>query len=284
MPTIIEPGTWVDGLGELIYHGDPIVGGSLSYSGAKALLDCPAKFDHDRQHGRPPKAVFDFGHLAHGLVLGTGLDIDVVHYSDWRTKDAQARRKAAYDRGAVPVLSEDYSKAEAMAGAVQRHPIASVLFDRGVPERSLFWTDERTGQTLRARPDWLRPAEGDVPCLVVDYKTTTDASPRTLRSTVARLHYEQQDAWYRQGVRALGIDEAPRFVFVFQEKDAPYVVTVVELDEEARQVGERRNAAAVDLFRECERTGSWPGYADTDIVSLSLPGWATYIDDEEQRA
>jgi hypothetical protein len=281
----IDSPRYVDGLDELDYHGDPVVGGSLSYSGAKALLDCPARYHHDREHGRPPKPAYDLGHLAHGMVLGVGLPVVVIDAKDWTTKAAKEARQAAYDDGAVPVLPADHARATAMAAAVRAHPFASALLSGGVAERSLFWADPRTGLNKRARIDWYRNPEPDahLPAVLVDYKTTTDASLGAIRRTIAAYSYHQQDGWYREGVRVLGLDEAPRFVFVFQEKTAPYVVTVVELDAEARRIGEERNDRAVDLYLSCTASGVWPGYID-DIATLSLPGWAVHQHDEEQDA
>ena len=46
----------------------------LSPNGAKKLLppSTPARFDYDRKHPQKTKRVFDFGTVAHKLVLGEG--------------------------------------------------------------------------------------------------------------------------------------------------------------------------------------------------------------------
>lgn len=67
---VTEPGVY-DDMPEHVYLADPVPGGSLSFSGAKALLppSCPALYRHQRDHGRPPKPAFDFGHAVHSMVL-----------------------------------------------------------------------------------------------------------------------------------------------------------------------------------------------------------------------
>ena len=62
---LTEPGQY-GGVTPEVYHADPVFGGSLSSSGARALLppSCPALFRHKQLHGEPPKAEFDFGHAA----------------------------------------------------------------------------------------------------------------------------------------------------------------------------------------------------------------------------
>ena len=90
---ITEPGVY--DIPEGAYHADPVPGGSLSRSGAKLLLQSPAKFDWRRTHGVKPKRAWDIGTAAHTEVLGTGAEMVVpvdasgVPYEAWTTKDAK---------------------------------------------------------------------------------------------------------------------------------------------------------------------------------------------------
>ncbi len=74
-PLIDRPGIFED-VPEDVYHGDrslaPELGRSLSASGAKVLLKCPARFNWERDNPPPPRDVFDLGTAAHTLILGTG--------------------------------------------------------------------------------------------------------------------------------------------------------------------------------------------------------------------
>ena len=58
------------------------------------------------------------------------------------------------------------------------------------------------------------------------------------------------------------------------EKTAPYLVSVVELDEEAVNIGRALNDRAKRIYRECVETNTWPGYPTAEPVSLPL--WAIY--------
>jgi hypothetical protein len=71
----------------------------------------------------------------------------------------------------------------------------------------------------------------------------------------------------------LGLCDDPVFVFIAQEKEPPYLVSVVEFDAEAIAEGHRLNRQAIDLFKRCVDTGEWPGY-DDGITPISLPPWA----------
>ena len=250
--------------------------GALSCSGAKLLLppSCPALFRYRQDHPEH-KDVFDFGSAAHKMVLGAGPDLAIVDAPDWRSKAAREARDAAHDEGATPLLLSDFSKVQAMADAIQRHDLASVLLEPefgGQAEQSLFWADEETGVHRRCRVDWLRdPGHGRF--IAVDYKSCAKADPDSIAKAVANYGYYQQDPYYLDGIRALGLHDDPAFVFIFQEKDPPYLVNVVQLDEEARALGRARNRQAIERFRDCTAAGIWPGYSD-DIELISLPPWA----------
>ena len=267
---VTEPGVYE--MDDTTYHGDPVAPpGSLSSSGARRLLHAPALFHHDRTHPRPPSKAFNIGHAAHAVVLGFGPEVVVIDARDYHTKAAQQQRDDALAAGEVPVLAHEWAQVNAMAQALREHQVASALFDpdHGAPERSLFWWDN--GVARRCRLDWLpEPTAGRL--IVADYKTTVSADPSKFSRSAADFGYHQQHAWNLDGIRALGLADDPAFVFVNQEKEPPYLVSVVELDAEAVRVGDLLNRRALEVFAECCATDTWPGYSP-DIEPVELPFW-----------
>ncbi|MFD7416834.1 PD-(D/E)XK nuclease-like domain-containing protein [Kitasatospora purpeofusca] len=267
------------------YHADPVPGGSLSSTGARRLLapSCPARYKYERDHGRAPKRHFDIGHAAHKLVLGTGPELALIDADEWRTAKVKAAVVEARERGAVPLKPAEWEQVHAMAEAIRQHPVASVLFapGRGRPEQALFWWDQQSRVIRRAMFDWL-PDRGADRLVVPDYKTTTAADLESIAKAVEKYGYHQQGAWYLDGAKALGLHGGvePAFVFVVQEKAAPYLVTVVELDVVALRIGQARNRRALEIYRECTDSGRWPGYSD-DVELIALPAWAEARDTEE---
>lgn len=257
------------------YHADPVAGGSLSSSGARKLLapSCPARFHWDLTHPTPYKKIFDFGHVAHRLVLGAGAGIVVVDANDWRTNKAKAERDEAHAAGKTPILKDDYQIVKDMAAALRAHPLAASLLDPefGEPEKSLFWVDE-SGIVRRARLDWLPTFVTDNGRYVIpDYKTAASAARDDFEKAADSHGYFQQAPWYEDAVRAcLGIDAV--MVFVAQEKAPPYLVNVIEITTLAREFGHDRNREAIGIYERCVRTGRWPGYGD-GFDMISLPGW-----------
>lgn len=266
-----------DGMPEDMYHADPVPGGSLSSTGARKLLppSCPARFRWETDNPPPPKDTFELGSAAHKLVLGAGAEIEVIAAPDWRTKAARDDRDAARAAGRIPLLAAEHEQVQAMAAALRAHPVASALFnpDRGKPEQSLFWQDRPTGVWCRARLDWLPDAGARERLIVADYKTAAAADTASISKSVASYGYAQQAAWYLDGVRALGLDADPAFVFLFQEKTPPYLVTVVQLDADALRIGRDLNREAVNLYAACCEQRIWPGYSES-IETVSLPAWA----------
>ena len=272
---IDEPGLYPTVTAEQ-YHADPVAGGSLSSSGARRLLppSCPARFRYDQLHGQAPKAHYDLGHAAHRAVLGVGAGVHVIDAPDWRTKAAKEERDEARAAGHTPLLTHDAETVEAMAAAIRAHPVASAILTpgSGTPEATIVWQDQGTGIWCRAMIDWLPNGTAGRRLVVPDYKTANAADPETLSRAFHQHGYHQQDDWYTTAVESLGHPD-PAFVFVCQEKTAPYLVTVVELDTTAKQIGAVRNQWARSVYARCTETGHWPGYVD-GVHLLSLPRWA----------
>lgn len=263
----------------------------LSPNGAKKLLppSTPARFDYDRRNPQEPKRIWDFGNVAHKLVLGEGdqfliLDPEIHGLkkdgspadnprgtATWKEAEANARAE-----GLTPIHVDDYHKAVEMAQVVHQHEVAGPLLADGDAEVWLYWTDTPSGLGLRQRLDWMTRPAGRL--TIVEYKTAADASPEAFNRTVFKLGYHIACAFALAGAKALGLDERPEYVIVAQEKEPPYQVSVHELDDDAADYSRRQMRQAIAIFQRCMETGQWPGYP-TGRHWIQLPLWL--IDDEE---
>lgn len=278
-PVVTAPGVY--DLKSADYHADPVpfeMGGSLSSSGARKLLPphCPAVFHWEREHRPTPTRAFDYGHAAHQLVLGVGPELVPIDADSWRTKDAREQRDEAHAAGKVPILVDEYKSVTAMAEAIRKHPIASALLrpGSGNAERALFWQDAESSVWRRAMLDWL-PNSTDARMVIPDYKTARSASPAQFQKSLVDFGYHQQAPWYIDAVQALGLAAEAAFVFIVQEKTPPYLVSVIEPDAQAIEIGRALNRRAIEIYAECTRTGDWPGYAN-DVELVGVPGWYAY--------
>jgi hypothetical protein len=268
-----------------LYFRDPVVGKSLTSSGIKKLIEPagPAKFHYAMTHPSESSEAFDFGRAAHQLVLNDPDDrIVVVEADDWRGKVAREARESARLAGLTPLLAKQFEVVKEMADAILAHPTAAGLLhaSSGKPEQTLVWWDHVSGIGCRARVDWLRtPVEGRR-LMVVDYKTTVAADPESFGRFAANYGYFVQAAFYLAGVRELGLDPDPAFLLVSQEKDPPYLVSVLEFDETALTLGRNLMRNAINIYADCTRTGEWPGYTP-EVQTVSLPPWFLRQFDEE---
>jgi hypothetical protein len=274
-PLISHPGVWsASAMPAAVYHsyGDM----ALSASGAKLLLDCPAKYKHRLDNPEPYKKAFEHGTAAHALVLGEGPELVEVAAEEWRTNAVKAEVAAIRESGRIPLRPSDYAQVHAMAAALRSHEHASALLDplRGEPETSLFW---QCGELwLRGRLDWLE--DGPRPSgrlLQVDYKAVASAHPRAIAKAMADYGWHISAANYIDGINATHYDGDVAYMLLCQEKTAPYLVTIARLTPYDLEVGRRAMDRAIEMWRDCQASGIWPGYgAGEAVVEINLPRWA----------
>lgn len=282
---ITEPGVYYD-LPERDYHRQHEW---LSWSRMKKLLppSTPAHFKASLKQGEERKRHFDLGKVVHRLVLGDGADFEVVlalnaakesvDAKDYRSVSAQRHMDEIYAAGKVPILRSELEQAEAMAASVKAHPTANALLSDGKPEVSLFWIDAETGVKCRARLDWLpNPDVGAARLIVPDVKTAADGSGIGFAKSAASFGYFGQWTHYLDGIRTLGVNKDPAFLFVIIEKEDPHLVNVGQFAEHDDIVQARR---AVEhcrrLYADCLAADRWPGYGD-GINNFALPSWWHY--------
>ena len=247
----------------------------ISQSGLKTILDCPARYVWETEN-RVEKKAFDFGHIVHAELLGTGLGVHVVDAPDWKTKAAREAGDEARLAGLVPLLAHEYDRVKTAVAAVRAHPLAGpMLAHDGDSEVAMFWTDGRTGIECKALADRVT-VTADGTHWLPDVKTTgRSARPAAFARDAATFGYHVQDAFYQDGYFACtGVQ--PRFLDIVVETTAPHLVSVVELDEEAVNIGRDRYSEALDIYQRCVESGVWHGYTETFAETISLPRWATY--------
>lgn len=178
----------------------------------------------------------------------------------WRAWDAE-------NAGRIVLAPKDRDKIEAMAAALATNPVALNALTGGRTEVTLRWDDEETGVPCKARWDSWKESLA----VLGDLKAVEDASPSAFNRSVANYGYHIQQAHYVEGARVCGIP-LRNYLLVAQEKEAPYLAAVHQLDAESELRGYELRARAMRVLRDCRESGKWPGY--TGIHPLSLPVWA----------
>jgi hypothetical protein len=217
--------------------------------------------------------------------LGTALHTHVLELSRWdeeiavapainRLTKAGKEEWAAFvadAAGKTVITADDAQQVMAMGRAVLRHPAAAMLLGMpGKAETTHMWTDASTGLECKCRPDWLT----DDGSIVVDLKTTRDASPRGFRQSIASFRYHCQAGWYLSGVQAATGKRPDQFIFICVETTAPYGVAVYAADAEMIERGHDQAMRDLAKLAVCKAADHWPSYSD-QIETISLPVWMT---------
>jgi exodeoxyribonuclease VIII len=244
------------------YHAHPAVSKSVLDKIAKSPMHARAYLDGTREE---PTAAMNFGTALHACALEPERFADeyAVFEGDRRTKDGKARYEELQARGATIISAADYDAITAMVGQIRQHPVAAGLLQDGIAEASVFWNHPPTGIECKCRPDWWKREAG----MVVDLKTTEDASPEGFARSVAAYRYHVQAAHYSAGTKA------SRFVFIAIEKKPPYAVAVYELDADALTLGHKLRDRDLEQYASCLEFNTWPGYP-AEIQTIILPKWA----------
>ncbi|MGE3681605.1 MAG: PD-(D/E)XK nuclease-like domain-containing protein [Bdellovibrionales bacterium] len=255
------------------YHGYP----AASSGQLKRLLRSPAHYKHELQNPTPPTGAQNLGWLIHLAVL----EPDVFHEStvvipkfEGRGARSRAEEWEKEHAGKHVVKSSEMQIIKGVLKSLSSHRTARELLASGHFENSFFWQDPVTGLVCKCRPDLWR--EG----LVVDIKTTLNASPQEFPRTIANMMYHLQGAFYMDGVSAVLGEPIERFLILAVEKTPPYAVATYTLDEATLDVGRMFYRRALRVLRQCKMRNHYPGYPDR-IISTSLPSWAWPVETEE---
>ena len=218
------------------------------------------------------------------MVLGSALHTHVLELDQWdacyavapdgldrRTKEGKAAW-AAFEADAADrtVLTRaDADQVMAMGRAIYAHPAAAMLLNLpGKAETTHMWTDAATGLECKCRPDWLT----DDGRIIVDLKTTEDASPGGFRKSISAWRYHVQSAWYLDGLENATGRRPEQFIFICVEKKPPHCVAVYAASTQMIEVGAL--TAETDLARiaMCIESNDWPSYSN-QIETIDLPPW-----------
>jgi hypothetical protein len=254
------------------YHAAPGVSNSMLSDLARSPAHCWALHHNPDRPERQATASMSAGTLAHALILEPAevprRYIVRPDGLDGRTKDGKAWLAQA---GGLEVLTaEQYATAEAQRDAVLAVPELAALLESGQPEVSCFWIDDATGLQCRMRADWVHTlADGRV--ILLDLKTTADASPDEFGRSVWRYGYHRQAAHYTAGMQACGRDVAA-FVFGTVTNAYPFIAVPYMLADDDLARGQSEVRALLDTYAECKRTNQWPAYG-AGVQIINRPAW-----------
>jgi hypothetical protein len=243
----------------------------LSVSGLKHAAKSWAHFQEYKKNPPEPTKAMLFGTAFHTMMeyqmdWQKRVVRDIV--ADGRTKEGKAAKEAfkIENAGKLVVSPDDYDRLTAMFEKVINHPHAREFITGGTPELTARWTDEQTGVNCKARFDYL------IKDVIVDFKTTSDASFDAVQRSVYNLKYHWQSAFYLDALKAVTGKESNKFVHIFVETEAPFEIQIFYLDDASLDFARQEYRQLIQQYACCLEENYWPGYKP-GLQVMNLPAW-----------
>ena len=244
------------------------------------LQKSPKHFLYEQTHPKEDTPALAFGRATHKMVLEPEtFDEEFIEgiKVDRRTKEGRmAWEQFCENAGDREVVSpEDMETLKEMRKAIEADPTASQYL-KGEHEKSFFWTDAATGEKCKVRPDCIAEVGGKT--YLVDYKTTDSCADGAFERSVRKFGYKFQAGMYREGYFQNTFKDAG-FVFVAQEKTAPYATRVYVCTEEFIDEGYNLFREAIGIYHDCKVNNHFYGYEGPNNEVSELIGEGEFAND-----
>lgn len=252
------------------YRSDPGVNKSTLWEIRKS----PAHYKWALEHPTEDTPALKFGRAVHMAVLQPEefrRSYAVVPEGiDRRTKEGKATWAAflAEHEGQEYLTQDEFEQLNEISMSVKRE--AGWLLEGCDTEVPLFWDDPRTGIRCKGRVDAMKELPDKL--VMIDLKTTRDASTGAFARAAVNMGYHVQAAHYMTGAVQIGLNHKKpvEWWFIAVEKDAPFAVNLIRAREAFMDEGMFRLAGLMDRLDECLREDKWPGYGENELI---LPKW-----------
>ena len=178
----------------------------------------------------------------------------------------------------IAISKEELARSNLLRQHVFANPKAAEMLVGGSAEVPLTWVEQINGELydFKGRADYIKTF-GDT-MLVIDLKTTQDASYKSFQRSVANWDYSLQAAHYKRGVEILHPEYDVHFVWVVIEKQAPYGCAVYSCTDEIYNHGNQTKVTGITNLKEGESSDSKTAVLPygSEITPMRLPAWAKY--------
>jgi len=250
------------------YHSYDALGSTMIKTMARSMLHF---WDDNLNPNKEPKEDGEhmfFGELLHVLVLEPHL------------LDSTTDRLSKFKNGQKALDKID----NALRIAESIHNLAHgqlILNGAGIPEHTIIWEEQvklEDGSIhiikCKCRLDYWVMNEMFLNGLILDLKTTRDASQSSFERDAENLKYFIQAAWYCRGAMVkYKLELRPPFIFLAGEKESPYCSVPYLASDDMVDQGWKACQVKMIQYAKSKQTGVWPGYP-TKTQILNRPRWA----------
>ena len=146
------------------------------------------------------------------------------------------------------IISEsDFELIEQITLKTMRDNMVNRLLTSGEPEKIITWNNKHYDVNCKGMLDYYRDG------MIIDLKTTQDASYNGFMRSVRKYKYHKQAAYYMDAVKAY------RFIIIAVEKTPPFSINVFELGDDMIDEGRDMYNHELEIYKYCEENDYWPG-------------------------
>lgn len=262
----------------------------VSASGIKEAKKSLAHYFYYKNKEVEKKSHFDFGNAFEIALMDMMNDTDtfddeVIIFNEENrpeqdkgitSKKNQEWKKSIFNSDQYVVKKmgyESYETIEKMLESCYRDSTIQQLIKKTDYQKNLFWIDEESGLKCKTRPDVIMLSKN----VIVDIKTTKDASPDKFAKDAANYDYPIQAAMQIRGVMETGLmPTVDAYYWLAVEKDEPFNAQIYRFDNSEWSWADDMLQYYINLIAQAEKEKKYPGYtqqADNQfgIISLDLP-------------
>ena len=245
----------------------------LRSSELKQLIDNPAKYKYWQTRRKESSTALNFGIAYHLLALEPHRKDEIViapKFSGTGSRAAKAEWEAV-NAGKIFVTESEMLDLRAMLSALREKPeIVSILDAEGKYEAAAQF--DIAGVKCKFRADKITDR-------IVDLKTARSISQHAITKAIVDYGYHISDAFYNIGAVEAGLIEKDMpMQFIFQDKNPPFEVVLVTLDDVSRDFAKQQIMYAIEALKQFQVQNYWPGKY-YEPLQVSLPLW--YFKGEE---
>ena len=226
----------------------------------------PAHFKHSLTQPQKKTAAMDFGTKFHLFCLEP--DVFDNRYSLY-DETARPEPNKTFNSTLNKAWKKEYKEALASTGKEMLEPwefhsvsnmkksmlsvdkVNELLnFNSGKVEQVFAGEHIESGLSCKGKVDYIDESRG----ILVDLKTTQDASNRGFERTVIKHKYHKQAAFY------LDLTGMETFYIIAVEKDAPHMINIFEFSEDLIAEGRELYRRELELLSYCKSSDDWFGY------------------------
>lgn len=234
------------------------------------LRKSPAHYRYCLTHDREDTPALRIGRAIHAAVL-----TPTAFKREWAVIPARIDRRTKTGKEEYALfmqenegkefLSDDESElVKRISKAVRGNKAAAALLKGTKREKPLFWTND-DGIRFKCRADALKAG------IMIDLKTTTDASTEAFTREALKYGYDVQAAHYIEGYQYMNGGKVPAWYFIAVEKAEPFAVNIIKAGLDFIDHGIVRRNRLIDSLKECWNTEQYPDYGINEMI---MPKWA----------